>query len=189
MDIDIDLKTDFDPKKVFPEVTNASMVENGELKKHLVGVYFQNIPVDPVTELAAIPYDRAEDFGFMKIDFLHLSVLDIFESKQEIRTLLKKAPDWSMLENREIVEKLFHISKHFDVIDRIKPTSVEELADVLALIRPGKTKLIHKYKTNKQEVRKELYTKRQNSDLRKAHAVPYALLIVLQMHLIKAGIL
>jgi len=189
MDIDIDLKTDFEPKEIFKEAVLASMVEGTELKKHPVGVYFQTIPTDPVTGLSAIPYDKAEDFGFFKIDFLHLNVLDIFENKQEIRTLLKKEPDWTLLERREVVEKLFHLSKHFDIVDKVKPTTVEELADVLALIRPGKTKLIHKYKTNKKEVRKELYIKRQNSDLRKAHAIPYALLIVLQLHLIKAGIL
>lgn len=189
MDIDIDLRTDFDTKKIFPEVVNASTVENDELKKHLVGVYFQNIPVDPISGFSAIPYDRAEDFGFLKIDLLHLSVLDIFENKREIRALLKKQPDWTMLEHPEIVQKLFHLSKHFDTLNKIKPTSVEELADVLALIRPGKIRLIHKYINNKDEVRKELYNKEQNSDLRKAHAIPYALLVILQMHLIKAGIL
>ena len=65
----------------------------------------------------------------------------------------------------------------------------EELADVLALIRPNKKHLIDKYVKNKQSVRKELYKKVDASDLRKSHAIPYALLIVLQLHLIKANII
>jgi hypothetical protein len=71
----------------------------------------------------------------------------------------------------------------------MKPQSVSDLADCLAIIRPNKVKLADKYLKNKRAVIKELYTKRDPSDLRKSHAIPYALLIVLQLHLIKADIL
>ena len=39
MDIDLDLKTDFDPKEIF-DVVRASMVKDNDLVKHNVGVYF-----------------------------------------------------------------------------------------------------------------------------------------------------
>jgi len=188
MDIDIDFKTNFDPKEVFPQIVNASMVENGELKKHPVGVYFQNVPVDGITGLSAIPYKEAEDIGYLKIDMLHLNMLDIFDSKDEIKHLLKKEPKWKLLDDESIVSKLFHIGKHFDVIKKTNPTSVQELADVLALIRPNKIKLIDKYVKDRESTRKILYKKESASDLRKSHAIPYALLIVLQLHLIEAGI-
>ena len=45
MDIDIDLRPDFDPDTLF-DITHASMEENGKLRKHQAGVYFQGIPVD-----------------------------------------------------------------------------------------------------------------------------------------------
>lgn len=185
MDIDIDVAPKFKPSKIF-NATPASIVEAGELKKHLVGVYFQNIPVDPVTSVAAIPYKEAERFGFFKVDMLNLNILDNFHSKAEIRELLKIEPDWSLLENEEIVSKLFHLSRHFHVVNSIKPTSVEELADCLAIIRPNKIKLVDKYLKDKEGTRKELYVKNDPSDLRKSHAIPYALLIVLQLHLIES---
>ncbi len=99
MDIDIDLKTDFDPQKYFKEAVRASMVKNGELIKHPAGAYFQPIPVDSVTGLSAIPYEQAEEAGYFKIDFLHLSTLDFFDNKQQIRTLIKKEPDWLLLQD------------------------------------------------------------------------------------------
>lgn len=188
MDIDIDVTPKFKPDKIF-KVIHASIVEKGELKKHNVGLYFQNMPVDKVTGYAAIPYKEAPDLGFFKIDMLPLNILENFESKDEIRQLLKIEPDWTMLEDPEVVEKLFHLSKHYDTVQKIKPRSVSDLADCLAIIRPNKVKLADKYLKNKRAVIKELYTKRDPSDLRKSHAIPYALLIVLQLHLIKAEIL
>lgn len=186
MDIDIDIAPNVSPEKLF-NITHASQIVSGELKKHLVGIYFQNIPRDPISSLSAIPYDEAEEYGFYKIDMLHLNLLKKFESKAEIKTLLKKEPNWKLLENREVVEKLFHIGKHFDIVYSVKPKNILELADILALIRPSKYKLLNKYLKNKSFVRKELYTKREKSDLRKSHAVAYAMLIVLQMNLIELG--
>lgn len=188
MDIDIDITPKFKPDSLF-NITHASIVEKGELKKHNVGVYFQNIPKDAVTGLAAIPYKEAQDHGYFKIDMLNLNILENFESKDEIRQLLKIEPDWSMLEDEEVVSKLFHLSKHYETVKKIKPKSVSELADCLAIIRPNKVHLVDKYVKNKRAVLKELYTKRDASDLRKSHAIPYALLIVLQLHLIKAELL
>lgn len=187
MDIDIDITPKFKPDSLF-KIVHASIVENGSLKKHNVGVYFQNIPVDQVTGLAAIPYKEAHERGFFKIDMLNLNILENFESKDEIRQLLKIPPDWSLLEDPDVVAKLFHLSKHYDTIQKIKPTSVSELADCLAIIRPNKIKLVDKYARNKKDVIRELYTKRDPSDLRKSHAIPYALLIVLQLHIIKADL-
>lgn len=173
---------------LFSETTKASIIENGVLKPHLVGLYFQKIPKDDFTGLAAIPYNKALENGFFKIDMLNLSILNNFDKKSEIKTLLKKEPDWSLLCRKDIVEKLFHLSKHYDVLIKLKPTSVLELADALAIIRPNKIKLINKYLINKKETRVELYKKVDPSDLRKSHAIPYALLIILQLHLLKENI-
>lgn len=187
MDIDIDISPETTPDKLF-NIVKASMVEQDTLKKHPVGFYFQNIPTDPITGYSAIPYKVAEDLGFYKIDMLHLNILKQFDSKDEIRNLLKKPPNWKLLHDRSIVENLFHISKHFDIVYQVKPTSVLELADILALIRPNKIKLLDKYLRNRKVVRTELYTKRSKSDLRKSHAIPYALLIVLQMNIIEMNL-
>lgn len=183
MDIDIDLRPDFVPSELFT-VVHASMVENGDLRKHPAGVYFQNVPVDKITGLSAIPYKETDDLGYMKIDFLHLNLLNEFKSKSQMRRLLKIDPDWELLENEEVVRELFHIGNHFDLVSKIKPTSVQQLSDILALIRPGKRNLLDEYLLSPETVRPELYTKRINSDMRKSHTIPYALLIVLQLHTI-----
>lgn len=189
MDIDIDVRPDTDITKLFPTVIRASMVENGVLKPHIVGYYFQDAPVDKITGLCAVPYENAEDLGLFKIDMLHLKILDYFDDKKQIRKLLKKDPDWTLLNDEDVVEKLFHLSKHYDTVKRMKPRSISDLADTLAIIRPNKKHLVDKYLRNKTEAQAELYLKKDASDLRKSHAIPYAMLIVLELHLIKAGIL
>lgn len=190
MDVDIDLKTDFDPLKYFKEAIRASMVKNDDLVKHPAGAYFQPIPVDAVTGLAAIPYEQAEELGYFKIDFLHLSTLDYFDNKQQIRTLIKKEPDWLLLQSPSIVPKLFQVHRHGKLLAEVKPKSVQELADCIALIRPGKRNLLHAYKKAPDVIRKELYRKPEEGYyFKKSHAIAYALTIVLQLHLAKAGIL
>lgn len=191
MDVDIDFPTEFDPLEYFKTAIRASRVYNGNLTKHNVGVYFQEIPQDGMTGFAAIPYKQAQELGYFKIDFLHLSILDNFKTKQEIRDLLKQDPDWSLLMSADVVSKLFQIHRHYDLIRELQPKSVIELADCIALIRPAKRSLIQSYMRNKDLIRPQLYLKPDN-DLpyyKKPHAVAYALTIVLQLHLIKQGIL
>lgn len=191
MDIDIDLKTDFDPKQYFPNAVRASMVHNNQLVKHSAGVYFQVVPEDKLTNFCAIPYDKAEEFNLMKIDFLHLSVLNYFESKEEIRHLIKVDPDWELLRSREVVQKLFQIHNQFDLVDQVQPKNIHELADVLALMRPGKRKLLPAYLNNRKVIRTVLFKKMDATQYsyKKSHAIAYAMTIILQLHLIKAGIM
>lgn len=184
MDIDIDIPSSLKPEKLF-NVTRASTIEKEELKPHLVGVYFQDIPQDPLTKLSAIPYNQAADYGFTKIDMIHLNLLSYFKSKEEMLALMEIEPKWELLENKEFVSKLFHLSNQFEIVYKVKPKTVIELADVLCLIRPYKRILVDKYIRNKNNVRSELYTKRDVSDLRKSHAVAYAILITLQMNILE----
>jgi DNA polymerase III alpha subunit len=191
MDIDIDLQTKFDPTKVFDKIIPASMVKDGELQKHPCGHYLQSIPVDPHTDLAAIPYEEAEALGYFKIDLLHLSVLDHFASKQEIRTLLTLEPNWDILLNEQHVQKLFQVHRQSRLLARIRPRSVQELADCTALIRPGKRHLIDDYLKDRDTVReKELYTKdKEGYTFKRSHAIAYAMTIVLQLHLVQLEVL
>ena len=144
-----------------------------------------------VTGLAAIPFKEAEDQGYFKIDFLHLSLLDYFEDKQQMRALMKMEPDWSLLEDEEVVLKLFQVHRQHKLLSKLKPKSVQELADAIALIRPGKRQLLSAYMKDREAVRPELYTKPDDGGMyyKKPHAVAYALTIVLQLHLIKGEIL
>ena len=189
MDVDIDTATSFNPQRIFPW-TKASVVKNDQLSPHPCGVYPQRVPVDPLSGLAAIPYDKAEDLGYFKIDFLHLSVYDHFSSREEIDELLSIEPDWGLLLVPEEQKKLFQLSNHGDVLTAVKPKSIEELADVLALIRPGKKKLVKLYISQKEACRRILYAKDESGySFKKSHAIAYAMVIVLQLHLISTGVI
>lgn len=188
MDIDIDFQTTFDPTKIMDIAIPASMVKDNQLTKHPCGYYFQAIPIDKYTNFAAIPYEEAEILEYFKIDFLHLSLLDQFKSKQEIRELINKQPDWNLLLNPEHVSKLFQIHKHHTLLNTVRPKSVQELADCIALIRPGKKHLLNDYLRNKEKIRKVLYQRSEDKYyFKRSHSISYALTIVLQLHLIEQG--
>lgn len=187
MDIDIDTPASFDPTELF-DCVRASMVQQDQLVKHNVGVYFQNIARDPITGLAAIPYKQAEEYGFTKIDFLHINVLNSFTSKKQIRQLLKIEPDWELMQDESVCKQLFQLSNHHDLVMAVKPTSVQEVADCIALIRPAKKHLIPNYINNKEKTREQLYElDSTKGTFKKSHAVSYALNVKLQLHLIKAN--
>jgi hypothetical protein len=196
MDIDIDFPVDFQPLDYFSQAVQASRVFKDDLVKHPAGVYLQQIPTDNITGLAAIPYNQAADLGYIKIDFLHLSLLEYFDNKEQIRSLSKIEPDWTLLHNPDNVSKLFQIHRHFNLINKVKPTSVQELADCIALIRPAKRPLVDKYvslkvKEDRELFRSILYAKPSDGKyhFKKPHAVAYSVTIVLQLHLIKGNII
>lgn len=185
-DIDIDVPTDFKPVGIFP-VTRASLVDQQEIKPHVCGVYFQNIPRDTISDLASIPYDQAEELGYTKIDFLHLSLLDNIKTREELKQLSNSPVDWSLLEDPNIVEKLFQIHRQFNLVQKLKPKSLNDLADLLALMRPGKKKYLEQYINNKQLIRPKLYTKEPTTGYtyKKSHAIAYAKWIIIQLNIIK----
>ena len=43
-------------------------------KKHNTGVYFTEVPHDPVNNLCTLDYDKAEQRGYFKIDCLNVSI-------------------------------------------------------------------------------------------------------------------
>lgn len=190
-DIDIDLPTSFKPETVFPAWPRACVYDSSarSVKPHPCGVYPQKIAIDPTTKLSAIPYDLAEELGYIKLDFLHSSIYDYFSSRKEILELLELEPDWNLLLSPSVVSKLFQLSNHFETVSKIKPKSTEELADVLALIRPGKKSLIGLYTKDRDSCRRTLYAKSEGDEysFKKSHAISYALVIQLQLHLISLG--
>jgi DNA polymerase III alpha subunit len=189
MDVDIDIQSSFKPEEVFPDWVRASTLLNGELRPHPCGVYPQEVGVDPVSHLAAAPFKVLEELGYLKVDFLHNTVYDHFTSQEEITTLLNMEPEWKLLLIPSVQEKLFQLSKHGEMLDIVRPSNIEELADVLALIRPGKRKLLDYYLTNKEKARRLLYAKTAQYYFKRSHAIGYAMVIVLQLHLIHMGVI
>ncbi len=187
-DVDIDVHPNFNPTKYFPKWVRASILKNGRLTPHPCGVYPQAMAKDPVTGLAAVPYDDAEALGYLKVDFLHLNVYQHFTTRQEIEHLLKIEPDWALLQLPSTWPKLFQLSKHGELLASLKPRNLLDLADIMALIRPGKKILIGLYKKEKAACRPLLYAENDSGySFKRSHSFAYSLIVVLQLHLIKQG--
>lgn len=181
-DIDIDVQSRTD-KSVYGVRAIIYDEDKHAVKPHPSGYYVDtNIPVDNETGMAAIEYKESEELGFSKIDLLTATAYDAFRTKQEVLDALK-TPDWNLLLERTFVEKLPQLGKHFDLVEQIKPTSIQELADVLALIRPDKKHLIEKYINNKVRTRPNIYRRGKGGyRFKKAHAIAYAHQIVCVMN-------
>ena len=186
MDIDIDFS---DRTKVLNLIKHipASINEKGTFKKHNTGVYCQPIPYNPITNASSVDYKTAEERGYFKIDFLNVSVYKDVKDEDHLVRLLNTEPLWNLLQENEFVNLLFHLNGHGDVLKKTCPTSVEQLAAVLAMIRPAKRYLIGK---DWETIMKEVWTKPTTDEyfFKKSHAHSYAVAIVVQMNLICDGL-
>jgi hypothetical protein len=182
-DIDIDFA---DRTKALDVIKHVPASLDG-IKKHNTGVYVQPIPVNPLTGISSINYKEAEDRGYMKLDFLNVSIYSGIKSEQHLQKLMETEPLWDLLEQDEFTNLLFHVNGHGNVLRQMKPKRVEELAACLAMIRPAKKHLLG---LPWKEVFKEVWTKPTTDDyyFKKAHAIAYAMAIVVQMNLICEGI-
>ena len=184
-DIDIDFA---DRKQILELIKHipASIESNGIFKKHNTGVYCHSIPYNPLTDTASIEYKEAEDRGYFKIDFLNVNAYAGVRDEDHIVQLLNTEPLWDLLGEKEVCDQLFHINGYNNLVAELKPTSVLELAMVLAMIRPGKKHLLPICKQQGfQAINDEIWTKTEDAYFfKKAHAVSYASVIVVQLNLI-----
>ena len=181
-DIDIDFTNRDDALKLFKHI-GASRYENNKLVKHNTGVYLHEVPVNAPTGLCAIPYEQAEEQGFFKIDFLNVGLYKGVRDEEHLVQLMNTEPLWDLLLDDSFNSLLFHVNGHGGILREMKPESVEQLAAVLAMIRPAKKHLIGK---TWNEVMKEVWVKPANEEyyFKKSHATAYAVAIVVQMNLI-----
>jgi DNA polymerase III alpha subunit len=181
-DIDIDFADRTKALTHFKHVA-ANINDNGTFKKHNTGVYCTSIPCNPITGISTIDYKQAEERGYFKIDFLNVNVYDKVKDRKHLLELMNKEPIWDLLQQDEFVDLLFHLNGHGAILRNCCPTSVEQLAAVLAMIRPAKRYLIGKDWTT---IMNEVWTKPENDEyyFKKAHAIAYAHVIVVQMNLI-----
>jgi DNA polymerase III alpha subunit len=152
-------------------------------KKHNTGVYCTPIPYNPLTGLSTIDYKEAEDRGYFKIDFLNVSVYEGVKDRAHLLKLMNTEPIWDLLLEDDFTSKLFHVNGHGGILREVKPQSIEQLAAVLAMIRPAKRYLIGQ---DWKKVEDEVWLKPEGDEyyFKKAHAVAYAHVIVVQMNLI-----
>ena len=175
-DVDIDVADRDKVLELFKHIP-AKLTDN---KKHKTGVYFHNVPVDYLNDTCAIDYKQADDIGFFKLDVINNSAYKDIDSNKLDELILEK-PNWELLLDPKIVSKLFHVHDHLDILQKLRPRSVEQLAAVLAIIRPAKR---HLSNHNWNKILKEVWIKPTDGTyyFKKSHAISYAILIVMQLN-------
>lgn len=181
-DIDIDFHDRTQILNIIKHVP-ASIIEKDIVKKHNTGVYCQRIPINPLTKFASFDYKTAEERGYFKLDFLNVNIYKNVKNEEHLTILMETEPLWDLLEQDEFINLLFHLNGHGNILRILKPKNIEQLAAVLAIIRPAKRHLLH---LGWDQILKEIWVKPNNNDyyFKKSHAIAYATAIVVQMNLI-----
>lgn len=163
----------------------ASTIHNKDktIEPHISGIYFQDIPKDFISNQSNLDIRDAEDKGYFKFDILNVSFYNQISSESELIRLMNIEPDWNMLLDVKVIKQLIHISNHYSLVVQLKPKSIDQLAAVLAIIRPAK-RYLENYSWDK--IMAEVWEKIDgNFVFKKGHAICYATAIVVQMNLIK----
>ena len=181
-DIDIDFIDRENALSHFKHI-RARREDDGKILKHNTGVYMHEVPFDPVNNLCSVEYDKAEDQGLFKLDFLNVSLYQGIRDEKHLIELMEREPLWELLEQEDFTNLLFHVNGHGQILRKLKPTSVEQLAAVLAMIRPAKRHLIDQ---TWPDIMTEVWKKPEGDEyfFKKSHATAYAVAVVVQMNLI-----
>ena len=184
-DIDIDFPNRTNALELIKHIP-AAIDDKGTFKKHNTGVYCHSIPYNPISDTASIEYKSAEERGYFKIDFLNVNAYNGVRNEEPLVQLLNTEPLWDLLYEKDVCDQLFHINGYHSLLAELKPVSIIDLAMVLAMIRPGKKYLIPICKEKGfDSIKDEIWTKTEDAYFfKKAHAVSYASVIVVQLNLI-----
>ena len=178
-----DIDIDFADRSIILDKIQHRVAKLDSGKKHNTGVYATEIPHNPVDNISTIEHKTAEDRGYFKLDFLNVSIYKDVKNEAHLQELMERKPIWQLLEHKDFVDKVFHLSGHDTLLKQLKPTSVQQLAATLAIIRPAKRHLADK---SWEEIEKEVWLKPTNNEyyFKKAHAFAYAMSVVVHMNLI-----
>lgn len=181
-DIDLDFTNRDQALELFDHIP-AGRIEDGKITKHYTGVYFHAVPVDAKSGACAIPFTEADEAGLFKIDFLNVGIYDGVKDEEHLVALLNKEPEWNLLLQKEFSDLLYHVNGHDDILQAMRPQSIEQLAAVIAMIRPAKRYLVGK---SWSRVFAEVWVKPNTNEyyFKKSHATAYAAAIVVQMNLL-----
>ena len=189
-DVDLDVKDRDHALTALRNYVQASQVNNDNaLVGHNTGIYFQKVPVDPVSGLSAFPYKEAEFLGYFKVDLIPNHVYDLVASNEELEELLDAPVNWDWFQDERFFEaedkryQLTHLANYHHLCVMYPPKSVEDVACLLALIRPGKRYLVAQ---PWEDVKREVWVKPEGDDyfFKKSHSVAFAVLVVLHAQLI-----
>ena len=178
-----DIDIDFADRDIILSTLKHRVAKLDSGKKHNTGVYATEVPHNPVDNISTIEHKTAEERGYFKLDFLNVSIYKDVESEKHLTELMERTPLWQLLEHKDFVDKVFHLSGHDSLLKQLKPTSVQQLAATLAIIRPAKRYLANE---SWEKIMDEVWVKPTNGDyfFKKAHAFAYAMSVIVHMNLL-----
>jgi hypothetical protein len=181
-DIDIDVPDRDRVLKLFRHAVASNRTGN-TVKKHNTGVYFHPVPTDPFTGLCSIDYTEAEALGYFKIDVLNVGIYKGVRDEAHMVALLDQEPVWELLAEQEFCDMVFHMRGHHSICKQMQPRDLEQLAAVLAMIRPAKRHLVGR---SWDQVMREIWTPPTDGGyyFKKSHSFSYAMAVVLHMNLL-----
>lgn len=181
-DIDIDLGNRNKLLELIKHIP-ASMRKVTPIRKHNTGVYITPVPYDPVNEMCNVDYKEMEKRGYFKLDLLNVHIYEKVKDENHLKRLMEE-PNWDLLKDKQFVEKLIHLSNHYDSLCRMPEpvNNIARLSMFLAIIRPSKKHLIGKHWS---EVSKTVWDKEDDGyQFKKSHSLAYAHLVVVHMNLL-----
>ena len=183
-DIDIDFGDRAQALRLLDH-TPASILRNGALVPHNTGVYVTDIPQDPFTGRASLDYETAESRGYMKLDFLNVSLYTQIKSETHLQELVAQEPEWDRLYDPEFCGRLIHIGNHYKTLIRMPEAvnTIPRMAMFLSVIRPAKRHLIGETWAT---VAQTVWNRPADDEyyFKKSHAVAYAHLVAVNMNLL-----
>ena len=179
MDIDIDVAN----RKELLENIEHRKASLRDGKVHNTGIYATEIPHNPLDNVSTLDYKTAEERGYFKIDILNVSVYNNIRDEEHLIRLMNSEPDWTLLQDEKFTENLFHVAGHHRVMQKLHPSSIEELAAALAIIRPAKKHLID---SDWDTINREIWKQPRDSSyaFKHSHALAYAYTVVVHMNLL-----
>jgi DNA polymerase III alpha subunit len=106
------------------------------------------------------------------------------KSEEHLYSLMNKEPPWDFFEYSEVTDQLFHLNGHSNLLVKYKPQSVEDLAMILAIMRPAKAYL---QQHNWESIKKNVWIKvegDENYQFKRAHGIAYAIAIIVNLNLL-----
>jgi DNA polymerase III alpha subunit len=182
-----DIDIDFADRSVVLSQLKHRVAKLDTGKKHNTGVYATEVPHNPVDNLSTIEHKTADERGYFKLDFLNVSIYKDVKDETHLTQLMEKEPLWQLLEHKDFSDQVFHLNGHSALLQQLKPTSVEQLAATLAIIRPAKRHLANE---TWQTIFEEVWKKPEDGSyfFKKAHAFAYSMSVIVHMNLICEGL-
>jgi len=178
-----DIDIDFADRDIVLSTLKHRVAKLDTGKKHNTGVYATEVPHNPVDNISTIEHKTAEERGYFKLDFLNVSIYKDVKSETHLTELMERTPLWQLLEHKDFSDQVFHLNGHGELLRQLKPSSVEQLAATLAIIRPAKRHLANKTWSN---IMDQVWIKPNDDSyfFKKAHAFAYAVSVVVHMNLL-----